>query len=237
MRMTKLKPYCTDENWHGRPDCRECAIRSTVLFSVLTKEQLEDALLEIDNKLCESGSELFGQEGREDYVYTVRAGCVKMVHRLGDGSCRIVRLHYRGDAIGLEALLDEPYRHTAIVLQKADMCRIPVSVIRKLEKTNPDLYQQLMQRWQASLDEAESFITDLNTGTAETRLARLLLKLENHNVARSFPDLLREDIASIIGVTTETASRIMADFRRRKWVWNEENRHLRCDAEALKKLV
>jgi CRP-like cAMP-binding protein len=160
-----------------------------------------------------------------------------MVHRLGDGSCRIVRLHYRGDAIGLEALLGEPYRHTAIVLQKADLCRIPVSVIRKLEKTNADLYQQLMQRWQASLDEAESFITDLNTGTAETRLARLLLKLDKHNGGRCIPDLLREDIASIIGVTTETASRIMADFRRRKWVWNEETRHLRCDAEALKKLV
>jgi CRP-like cAMP-binding protein len=237
MRMSKTKPYCTDENWHGRPDCQHCAIRSTVLFSVLTMAQLEDVLLEIDNKLCEPDSELFGQDAREDYVYTVRSGCVKMVHKLDDGSSRIVRLHYHGDAIGLEALLNEPYRHTAVVLQQADMCRIPVSVIRKLEKTNPDLYQQLMQRWQGSLDEAESFITDLNTGTAETRLARLLLKLDNHSAGRPIPDLLREDIASIIGVTTETASRLMADFRRRKLVWNEENRHLRCDAEALRKLV
>jgi len=237
MCMPKTKPYCTDENWHGRTDCNECAIRSTVLFSVLTKEQLDDALLEIDNKLCEPGSELFVQDSRDDYVYTIRAGCVKMVHRLDDGSGRIVRLHYRGDAIGLEALLNEPCRHTAVVLQKADVCRIPVSVIRMLEDRNPDLYQQLMQRWQASLDEAESFITDLNTGTAETRLARLLLKLDNHSGGKCIPDLLREDIASIIGVTTETTSRLMAEFRRRKLVWNEENRHLRCDAEALKKLV
>jgi CRP-like cAMP-binding protein len=235
--MSKTKPYCTNENWNGHADCQVCAIRSTVLFSVLSKSQLEDALLEIDNKWCEPDSELFAQDCRDNYVYTIRAGCVKMVHRLDDGSGRIVRLHYRGDAIGLEALLGEPYRHTAVVLQKADVCRIPVSVIRTLEDRNPDLYQQLMQRWQASLDEAESFITDLNTGTAETRLARLLLKLDNHNGGRAIPDLLREDIASIIGVTTETASRLMADFRRRKLVWNEENRHLRCDAEALNKLV
>jgi len=235
--MPKTKPYCTDENWHGRADCHVCSIRNTVLFSVLTKSQLEDALLEIDNKWCEPDSELFVQDAQADYVYTVRAGCVKMVHRLDDGNGRIVRLHYRGDAIGLEALLNEPYRHTAVVLQMADVCRIPVSVIRTLEDRNPDLYQQLMQRWQASLDEAESFITDLNTGTAETRLARLLLKLDSHNGGRTVPDLLREDIASIIGVTTETASRLMADFRRRKLVCNEEGKLLRCDAGALKKLV
>jgi CRP-like cAMP-binding protein len=194
-------------------------------------------LLEIDNRWCEADSELFAQDCRDNYVYTIRSGCVKMVHRLDDGSGRIVRLHYRGDAIGLEALLGEPYRHTAVVLEKADVCRIPVNVVRTLQDRNPDLYQQLMQRWQASLDEAESFITDLNTGTAETRLARLLLKLDSHNCGRSIPDLLREDIASIIGVTTETASRLMADFRRRKLVWNEENRYLRCDAEALRNLV
>jgi CRP/FNR family transcriptional regulator, anaerobic regulatory protein len=237
MRMTKTKPYCTDENWHGRPDCKQCAIRDAVLFSSLTEAQLEDALLEIDNKWCEADSELFAQDALDGYVYTVRAGCVKMVHKLNDGSTRIVRLHHRGDAIGLEALLGEPYRHTAVILQRADVCRIPVKVIRKLEDRNPDLYQQLMLRWQSSLDEAECFITDLNTGTAEDRLARLLLKLDSHSEGKCIPDLRREDIAAMIGVTTETSSRLMADFRRRKLVWNEEGKHICCDAEALKKLV
>jgi len=88
-----------------------------------------------------------------------------------------------------------------------------------------------------SLDAVESGITDLNSGTGEARLARLLLKFDAHSDGQCIPDLLREDIASIIGVTTETASRLMADFRRRKLVWNEQNRDMRCDAEALKKLI
>ena len=235
--MTKQKPYCTDEDWQGRADCVHCAIRGTVLFSVLKDAELEDALLSIDNQWNEVDCELFEQGAREEYVYTVRAGCVKMVHRLADGTSRIVRLHWRSDAIGLEAALGEPYRHSAIVLQKADVCRIPVSIIRTLEARNPEVYRQLMKRWQASLDEAESFITDLNTGPAEARLARLLLKLHAHRQSDCAPDLRREDIAAIIGVTVETASRIMADFRRRKLVWTEEDRQLRCDAEGLKKLV
>jgi len=235
--MTKHKPYCTDDSWTGRADCRHCAIRGTVLFSVLSDADLEQALLAVDNQWHEPDCELFAQDDRAEYIYTVRSGCVKMVHRLDAAGSRIVRLHWRGDAIGLEAALGEPYRHSAVILQKADVCRIPVSIIRTLEVRNPELYQQLMRRWQASLDEAESFITDLNTGTAEARVARLLLKLDDHSEGECVPDLLRDDIAAIVGVTTETASRQMADFRRRKLVWNEEDRHMRCDAEGLRKLL
>jgi CRP/FNR family transcriptional regulator, anaerobic regulatory protein len=236
--MRKNKAYCTDENWSGRTDCKHCAIRSTVLFSVLSEAELEDALREIDNQWVEAGSELFFQDTKGQYVYTVRSGCVKMVHEIGDGSCyRIVRLHYRGDTFGLEALLGEPYRHSAIVLQKADICRIPVSTVQTLRTRNLQLYKQLILRWQATLDEAEHFLVDLNTGHAESRLARLLLKLDAHNERHLIPDLLREDIAAIIGVTTETASRLMADFRRRKLVCDETNRQMRCDPGALKSLI
>jgi CRP-like cAMP-binding protein len=235
--MSKKKPYCTDEDWPGRPDCKHCAIRGTVLFSALNDAELEQALLKVDNGWFETGHELFSQHDDSAYIYTVRSGCVKMVHTLDDGACRIVRLHYRGDAIGLEALLGEPYRHSAIVMQRADICRIPVSVVHTLKARNAQLYEQLIQRWESSLEEAECFITDLNTGHAETRLARLLLKLNMHSEQNHIPRLLREDIAAIIGVTTETASRLMADFRRRALVADVEGRGMRCDTVALKNLI
>ena len=171
------------------------------------------------------------------HVYTIRAGCVKMEHALDDGSRRIVRMHYRGDAIGLESVLGLPHRNSAIVLQRADICRIPVSVIHALKQRNPHIYEQLMQRWQSNLEEAESFITELGTGQAETRLARLLLKLDDHSEHQCIPNLLREDIAAIIGVTTETASRLMADFRRRKFILENEDRGMHCDRDALKSLI
>ena len=235
--MSKKKPYCTDEDWPGRPDCKHCAIRGTVLFSALNDAELEQALLKVDNGWFETGHELFSQHDDSAYIYTVRSGCVKMVHTLDDGACRIVRLHYRGDAIGLEALLGEPYRHSAIVMQRADICRIPVSVVHTLKACNAQLYEQLIQRWESSLEEAECFMTDLNTGHAETRLARLLLKLNMHSEQNHIPRLLREDIAAIIGVTTETASRLMADFRRRALVADVEGRGMRCDTVALKNLI
>ena len=235
--MAKYKSYCTDEKWPGRPDCRHCAIRDTVLFSVLNDDELGEALQGVDNQSHETGCELYSQGDRAGYIYTVRSGCLKMVHTLDDGSRRIVRMHYRGDATGLVALLGEPYRNSAVVLQKADICRIPVGVIHTLKQRNVQIYEQLMRRWQESLDEAESFITELGTGQAETRLARLLLKLDAHSERHCIPNLLREDIAAIIGVTTETASRLMAEFRRRKFISETDDRGMRCDRAALENLI
>lgn len=235
--MTKNKAYCTDEKWPGRPDCVHCAIRGTVLFSVLNEAELGEALQNIDNQLYEKGRELYSQGTKGGDVYTIRSGCVKMVHALDDGTQRIVRMHYRGDAIGLQSLLGQPHRNSAIVLQRADICRIPISVIQSLKKRSPQIYEQLMQRWQANLDETESFITELGTGHAEARLARLLLKLDHHSELHCIPNLLREDIAAMIGVTTETASRLMADFRRRELISDVKNHSMRCDATALKGLV
>lgn len=233
----KKKPYCLDEAWPGRADCKHCAVRDTVLFSAMSDAELESELQHIDTGWHEAGSVLFTQDAKAEHIYTLRAGCVKIVHPLDDGGARIVRLHYPGDAMGLEALLGEPYHNTAIVLQKADMCRIPVEVIETLKQRNPQLHEHLVQRWQKALDEAERFISQLNTGKAERRLAWLLLRLEAGSATHTIPDLLREDIASIIGVSLETASRLMADFRRRKLVQRGKNRSLCCDAAALKLLA
>ncbi len=95
------------------------------------------------------GTNCYAQGIKGGHVYTIRAGCVKMVHALDDGGRRIVRLHYRGDAIGLQSVLGQPHRNSAIVLQKADICRIPVSVIHALKQRNPQIYEQLMRRWQS----------------------------------------------------------------------------------------
>lgn len=76
----------------------------------------------------------------------------------------------------------------------------------------------------------------LNTGHAERRLAKLLLKLAAHSERNGLPDLLREDIAAIIGVTTETASRLMADFRRRKLIEHKDKRTMKCDQAGLRSL-
>lgn len=173
------------------------------LFGALEQRDYpENAVIYHAGKSCEA-------------LYEIFQGLVKLVHYLPNGAVRTVRLLRRHDTFGLEALVDEHYHHTAIALQETRLRLIPLDRMQSLRQSYPEFSQQLMLDWQKSLDEADRFITEFSTGSAESRLARLLLFLAEPSQGCCFNKIGRLDIASILGVTTETSSRLMADFRRR----------------------
>lgn len=136
----------------------------------------------------------------------MRSGLLKLSVDLPSGAHRIVRILRPGDVAGIEALLGGQYRHHAIVLREADVCRIPVDVVRQLDQTNPTVHRALLERWQRAVDQADNFIAALSTGSAEVRLARLLLGMACEQDLNTAFVLTREDMGALLGVTTETAS-------------------------------
>lgn len=227
------KPKCTDKTWEGHTDCVRCAIRNHVLFSGIPEEQLDHLVSPIKNITYPANSVIYRAEEKSNAIYTIRKGLIKLVQHLPNGSERTVRLVQNYDAMGLESVLKEPYHHTAITLQKTELCQIPLSVITALEKTQPQLGRQLMHQWQNHLDNADKFIIDFSTGPAETRVARLLLFLRKSSNSLCFNKIGREDIASILGITTETASRIMADLKRRSIINCIPGECCTCEPERL----
>ncbi|MBW8306292.1 MAG: Crp/Fnr family transcriptional regulator [Thiobacillus sp.] len=154
-----------------------------------------------------------------------------------NGGQRIVRLLRPGDVAGMETLVGERYHHTAIALQNADVCRIPREVVMRLDRTNQSVHQALLQRWQRSVDQADHFIVALSTGSAEARMARLLITLV---CADSLPETAipsREDMGALLGITTETASRVIAEFRRRGLIHIEKGGCVDYDQAGLTRLA
>jgi CRP-like cAMP-binding protein len=116
------------------------------------------------------------------------------------------------------------------------MCRIPREVVLRLDQTNPNIHQSLMQRWQCSVDQADHFIVSLSTGAAEARMARLLIMLGcTGNQPESMPS--REDMGALLGITTETASRTMAEFKRRGLIHSRKGSEVVCDHAGLAQLA
>ena len=107
---------------------------------------------------------------------------MKLVQYLPDGSQRIVRLLHSADVAGLEALLGQSYQHDAVVLQAASVCRLPIEVVKRLDRDSPKLHHELLLRWQRALTEADAWLTLLSTGTARQRVARLLLRLLENRI-------------------------------------------------------
>jgi CRP-like cAMP-binding protein len=218
--------------WTGEADCRNCQLRNTVLFSGLEEDDFEKIHQPIDQYVMPPGSYLYRMGEKANHMFTVRSGSFKLVQYLPDGSQRIVRLARTTDITGLEALLDQNYQHDAIALQPSEVCKLPVPVIKKLSSENPNLHKELLNRWNLALTEADAWLTHLSTGSAKQRIARLLLHVFN-NPDMSYPLFSREDIGSMLAITTETSSRIIADFKRKKLLVETAPQLYRLNVEEL----
>jgi CRP-like cAMP-binding protein len=230
-----MKTNCTDPEWIGRAKCAVCDVRNFVLFAGLTVRELDAILQPIDNLHARAGATLYAQGAPATSLFTVRSGLVQLRLDLPNGSHRIVRLLRPGDVVGMEALVDERYRHSAVVMRDADLCRIPREVVMHLDQTNPGVHQGLLKRWQCSIDQADHFIVALSTGPAEARMARLLLTLCSDNQPEALPS--REAMGALLGITTETASRVMAEFRRRGLIHTRQGSEVVCDHRGLAELA
>ncbi len=214
---TKLKSHalCTTPEWIGRADCQHCSIRHMMLFSGLQDSDLEHILEPIDNFRYAEMSQLYNQGDQGNNLYSIRSGFIKLVQTQADGSLRIVRLLGPGALVGLEALLNKPYRHTVIALKELDVCRIKTDTLKKLEKEKPWLNEKVMAHWEQHLYFADRWISELSSGNVRSRTLKLfsfLLELsgDNSNIIHFFGF---EDMASMIGTSRETFSRIVAELK------------------------
>ncbi|MDP1928007.1 MAG: Crp/Fnr family transcriptional regulator [Thiobacillus sp.] len=231
-----MRPNCTNPEWVGRAKCAVCEVRNFVLFSGLSTHELDSILHPVDNLHVPQHAVLYEEGTVAPSVYTLRSGLIKLKVDLPNGGQRSVRLLRPGDVAGMETLVGERYHHTAIALRDTDVCRIPREVVMQLDQTNPGVHQALLQRWQRSVDQADHFIVALSTGPAEARMARLLITL---GCAGDHPETMpsREDMGALLGITTETASRIMAEFKRRGLVQADKGSDVVCNHAGLAQLA
>jgi len=209
-----VKSVTLREAWAGEADCRNCTLRTSALFAGLTEDNFDLIHDPIDQFDLKPGTALYKAGDVGEYMYTVRSGAIKLVQYLPDGSQRIVRIARTTDVLGLEALLDEGYHHDAVALQRSEVCRFPTRVVRNFSRDNPTLHRELMSRWQRALTEADAWLTELSTGSARQRVARLLLRLVSDPESSECELFSREDMGAMLGITTETASRTIASFKR-----------------------
>lgn len=227
------KQIVFEDIWSGATDCLHCALRTSVLFAGLEQADFERIHEPIDHLILEPQEALYRAGDQGEYMYTLRVGAVKLVQYLPDGNQRIVRLARDTDVLGLESLLGSSYQHDAIALRGSQLCRFPTRLVRRLSRENPKLHQTLFHRWQQALSEADAWLTQLSTGSARQRVARLLLRLARPGQSGECVLFGREDLGAMLGITTETTSRTIAEFRRQGLLLELEPNRCQLDIRRL----
>ncbi len=223
--------------WQGVANCSQCSIRKSVLFAGLSEVDFEKIHKPINQFQIKAGDKLYSMGDDATCMFTLRSGLIKLVQYLPDGTQRIVRLLLTSDVVGLEAILSPTYKHDAIALHDTEICRYPTSATKELSKTNPTLHHELMNRWEQALDGADMWATEFSTGTAKQRVSRLLLMLSKDNPANTCTLFGREDIGAILSITTETASRMIAEFKRQRVIVETSTNEFLCDITKLNNIA
>ena len=171
------------------------------------------------------------------HLYTVRSGLLKLVQSLPDGTQRVVRLLHSTDVLGLEILVGDKYEHQVVALRPTELCRYPVEAVNVLSQSNPVLHKDLMSQWKNALAEADSWLTHLSTGPAKKRMANLLLRLVEDKDSAQCYIFNREDMGSILSLTTETASRTISEFERSGLMEKLSHNYYRLDIPGLQAAI
>jgi CRP-like cAMP-binding protein len=162
---------------------------------------------------------IFNQSTSADSIYIIIKGMVKLLVYLPNGKARIVRLHGPGSVLGLTGMIKQLHEHKAVVVHDVVLLKIATYSLKLLRRQYPEKLLGIVEKVFENLNMADAWITQFSTGSIKARVARLITFLSYLETETS-PDIVElltcEEMASVLGVTTESVSRILAEFKRQQ---------------------
>ena len=227
--------------YEGHADCQHCAIRSEDILADVDVVKYEQLLKGISQFSYTKKSIVFFENYPADAVFIVRKGLVKLEETLSDGTTRIIRIVRQGGVAGLETFLDNGQRfdQTAIALQDTEICRIPYGVIKAILTTDPAFYKAVLKEWHCQIEASNRVVVEFSTGNLKQRLACVLLMLideTNRNSLLEIDMISVEDMAALTGVTKESVSRVISEFKRNKLLTKSGPHKMLFDEVSLRKI-
>ena len=208
---------------------------------ILSKEDYNKYIEARKTVFFNKGEALFEEGNNVDGVYFIENGTAKL-YKLGfNRKEQILRFIKEGDIIGYRALLiGEAYQATAEAMSDLQAIFIPTDIFLHLLEVDSQLSYAMLQKISFELGESSNTVTFLAQKTVRERLAEVLLLLEQK--LGTDPEgfirisLTREEIANLIGTATESAIRLISEFKQDDYIAVEGRNIKILNHEKLKKL-
>ncbi|GLS18533.1 transcriptional regulator [Labrys miyagiensis] len=157
--------------------------------------------------------EIYGDDEPAEYVYEVMSGAVRTCKLLDDGRRQIGAFLLPGNIFGLEAGPNHRLTADAVIDTTVRIVRR-----RSLETAAQNDIRVANALWAMTardLRHAEDHMLLLGRKTASERVATFLLEMDRRLTVAGLIDLpmCRRDIADYLGLTLETVSRVLSQFR------------------------
>lgn len=158
---------------------------------------------------------VFSEGDPARHVYKLVSGAIRTCRVLMDGRRQIADFYLPGDFFGLEGQTEHGF--TAEAIADAVVISYPRSQLDQLAETRPAVQKLLVSLLCKGLSATQNHLVMLGRQTAHERLAWFLLDIMDRSDDRTDLDLpmSRLDIADFLGLTIETVSRGISQFKRK----------------------
>ncbi len=222
----------------GKGQCATCQIRHLSIFSELADVRSEEVSTFHPSVIAYARDEtIYRQQDESRNAYTLRSGVVKLTKILPNGRSQIIRLLRKGDLFGFDGFAGENYNHTAIALTDIEVCRLPVAELITLKQKNPEIEQAMTLRWIQHLRAAEDMMLELGAKKAGERLASFLIRWCGGGGQWQELPLSRAEMGELLGLTIETVSRFLSDWKRKALIDENRGSMRVMDVQALRDQV
>jgi CRP/FNR family nitrogen fixation transcriptional regulator len=158
---------------------------------------------------------VFNEGDPTRHVYKVISGAIRTCRVLMDGRRQIADFYLPGDFFGLEGQGEHGF--TAEAIADAVVVSYPRAQLEQMAETRPAIQKLLMSMLCKGLSATQNHLVMLGRQTAHERLAWFLLGIMGRSHENKNLDLpmSRLDIADYLGLTIETVSRGISQFKRK----------------------
>ena len=220
-------------------------LRPIPLLDILGEPARRKFLEELTEAHYGKGEYIFRQGDPADYFHIVTRGSVKCVKSSPEGRECTLKVLMPGDLFCCEAAVFDgsPHPGTAQPMGEVSVLRLSKKAYFDMLRNNPDAAIEVIKYLGNRLNEVQEQAKILALDRADQRLASLLVNLAERTGVKDAHGyrlgvrLTRQDMANMVGVTTETAIRIMARFKKLRLVAGTAARLVVRDLPRLKELA
>lgn len=200
--------------------CSDCSLSKICLPAGLDQESLQT----LENTVSRStpikkGESVFNMGDPFKLLYAIRSGSVKLVRHTEEGDEQIIGFYLPGELLGLDAIENDEHKCSAIALETLTYCSFPFSRLEELSQMIPGLQHQLFRLMSKELGNENEMLLSINNKKADQRVATFIgnISTRYHSLGYSSTEfslaMSRQEIASYLGLTIETISRIFSRFQ------------------------
>jgi CRP-like cAMP-binding protein len=200
-------------------DCNQCLIRELNAFKALGKEELTNLNHKKTVLHVKRGQALFVEGTVLNGAYCLQSGECKVSKLTPNGKDQIIRFIKKGEIVGHKSVLSNASARLSVTaLEDMDVCFIPKQDLLNFFSLNKRFSLELTKSLCKSLDKANMTVATMAQKNVRERLAEFLLYFERmfgvDEEGFVAVKLTREEVANAIGTATESAIRLLSEFKR-----------------------